>query len=357
MKLKIFTILIVSSVLVGFLSCSNKPKRSRKPVAQIVIQPRKTNFIFGDSINISVSVKLKDGELAYAKLYLDNQLLKESSDLDFNASIPKLNELGSHQLKVLSTKSDSVQGINYMSFNVLSDIVPDEYGYEVVKTFPHSTEHYTQGLEIYNGKFYESTGENERSGIYEFDLNTGNVKREIKLEDQYFGEGITILNDKIYQITYRAQKGFIYDLETFSRIDSFTFETEQGWGLTHNNQYIIKTDGTEFIHFLDTATLNVVKKIQVFDNRGPVKFLNELEFHDGVIYANIYTTDYAVKIDPNTGKVLGRINFRGLLPVLIDQEKRIDVLNGIAINPNNDKMYITGKLWPKLFEVKLIKIN
>lgn len=355
MKLKVFLLLLPFSFFVGFISCSNKPHTSRKPVAKITIEPRSNKYVYGDSVTISVSIREKDGDLKNSQLYIDNELVKTSDQLKYNYSIAHLNDLGDHNIKVIATKKDSVQGINFKSFEVVSDVKPVLYSYEVVKTYPHNTDHFTQGLEIHNGKFYESTGENGKSGIYQFDLNTGKVLRSFKMKDKYFGEGITILNNKIYQITYKAQKGFVYDLNTFARIDSFTYETPEGWGLTHNNIDLIKTDGSDFLHFLDPKTFKVIRKVQVCDNRGPVKNLNELEYYDGFLYANIWTTNKAVKIDPKTGKVVGQIDFSGLLSVLYNPEKPIDVLNGIAINPENGKMYITGKLWPQIFEVKLIK--
>ncbi len=355
MKFKIFLLLLVSSLFVGVISCSNKPKKSRKPVAKISIQPRNKHYEFGDSIRIAISVKNKDGELKDSKLYIDNKLITTSSELEFSHSIPALNELGKHSIKVLATKTDGVEGVTFQAYEVVSDIIPEQYGYEVVNTYPHRVEHFTQGLEIHNNKFYESTGEKGKSGIYQFDLNTGNVLKSFKMEDHYFGEGITIFNAKIYQLTYKAQKGFVYDLNTFARVDSFTYSTSEGWGLAHDGNHLIKTDGSEFLHFIDPKTYQVVKKIQVYDNKGPVKYLNELEFYQGELYANIWTTNNAVKIDPKTGKVLAKINFDGLLSVLYNPDKPIDVLNGIAIHPENGKMYITGKLWPHLYEVKLIK--
>jgi glutaminyl-peptide cyclotransferase len=353
MKLKFFLLTLITTLFIGCTSCSNTPKRSRKPVAKITIQPRANKHVYGDSITISISIKNKDGELKDSKLYIDNELITTSKQLDFSYSITELNELGKHNIKVLATKTDGVEGVTFKTFEVVSDIVPENYGYEVVKTYPHNIEHFTQGLEIHDNKFYESTGENGKSGIFQFDLKTGNVLKSFHMEDQYFGEGITILKDKIYQLTYKAQKGFVYDLNSFARVDSFIYNTSEGWGLTHDNTYLIKTDGSEFLHFMDPETFEVVKKIQVFDNKGPVKYLNELEFHNGELYANIWTTNKAVKIDPKTGKVLANINFEGLLSVLVNSD--VDVLNGIAIHPDNGKMYITGKLWPKLFEVKLVK--
>ena len=355
MKLKFFFLLLIASLFIGFISCSNKPKRSRKPVAKISIIPKEKNYRFGDSLTISVIIKNKDGELENSKLYIGNELIKTSDQLEYNYSIPNLDELGKHNIKVLITKTDGVEGVSFKSYQVVSDIIPEEYGYEVVKTYPHNTDHFTQGLEIHNNKFYESTGEKGKSHIFQFDLNTGKVLQSFKMEDEYFGEGITILKDKIYQLTYKSQKGFVYDLNTISRVDSFAYDTPEGWGLTHDDTFLIKTDGSEFLNFLDPETFEVVKKIQVYDNKGPVKLLNELEFHNGELYANIWTTNNAVKIDPKTGKVLAKIDFVGLLSTPYNNNKPIDVLNGIAIHPDNGRMYITGKLWPLIFQVKLVR--
>ncbi|WP_430973070.1 glutaminyl-peptide cyclotransferase [Sunxiuqinia rutila] len=355
MKLKFSLLLLSVSLFVAFISCSNSPKRSRKPVAKISLHPQKNRYEFGDSISISIRVKNSDGQIKDSKLYVDNKLVQTSDELEFNFAVGRLTELGKHSIKLLATKTDGVEGVTFQSFEVVSDLKPANYGYEVVNTYPHNTEHFTQGLEIHNNEFYESTGEYGKSGIFKFDLNSGSVLKSFKMEDQYFGEGITIFDQKIYQLTYKAQKGFVYDLNTFARIDSFTFSTPEGWGLAHDGTHLIKTDGSEFLHFIDPETYEEVKKLQVYDDRGPVKYLNELEYYQGELYANIYTTNYAVKIDPNTGKVLGHINFEGLLSVLYNPDKPIDVLNGIAIHPDNGKMYITGKLWPHLYEVKLIK--
>ena len=355
MKLRIFSILFISFLFFSAFSCTNTPKKSRKPVAQITISPKKKNLVTGDSIQIQITIKLKDGELDKSELYFDNELVKTSSEDIFQYAIPKLENLGKHQIKIVSTKTDGVEGVNFQTIEVLSDIQPELLTYEIIHTYPHNTDHFTQGLEIHNDEFYESTGENGKSGIFKFDLKTGNILKSYQMENRFFGEGITILNDKIYQLTYKAQKGFIYDLSTFARIDSFRYETPEGWGLTHDNKYLIKTDGSEFLHFIDPETMQLINKMPVYDDKGPVKYLNELEYFDGYLYANIWTTNFAVKIDPKTGKVVAKIDFDRLLSVMYNPENRIDVLNGIAINKNNGKMYVTGKLWPKLFEVKLVK--
>ena len=355
MKFRILLLSLFTFFFIGLISCSNKPERSRKPVVKIDIQPAKNQYTFGEAVTVTISVKVPDGELKESRLFIENELVVTSDQASFSHSIPAATQLGKHSIKVVAIKNDGVEGVNFKTFEVVSDIKPEQFGYEVVKTYPHNTGHFTQGLEIHNGQFYESTGEKGKSAIYRFELETGNVLQTKKLEDKYFGEGITIFDDKIYQLTYKAQKGFVYDLNSFARIDSFTYETPEGWGLSHDGSYLIKTDGSEFLHFLDPNTYEVVRKIQVYDNKGPVKLLNELEYYKGYLYANIWTTNNAVKIDPETGKVVAKINFEGLLSVLYNPDKPIDVLNGIAIHPDNGKMYITGKLWPHLYEVKLIK--
>ncbi len=212
-------------------------------------------------------------------------------------------------------------------------------------------------MEYYKGYLYEGTGETGHSKLLKIDIKTGKPLQTFDMDDKYFGEGITILNNKIYQITYHAQKGFVYDLESFAVIDSFTYKSEQGWGLTNDGTHLIMSDGTNVLTWLNPEDFSIVKTIQVANDRGTMNVLNELEYIDGIIYANIYTTDFIVKIDASTGKVLEEINLKGLIDMYHKPEDRIDVLNGIAYDKENDKMYVTGKLYPRLFEVKFIEKN
>ena len=176
----------------------------------------------------------------------------------------------------------------------------------------------------------------------------------MKLADKYFGEGITIFNNRIFQLTYKTQVGFVYNLENMALVDSFRFESAEGWGMTHDDKNLIMDDGTNVLTYLNPTTYKIVKRLQVYDNLNPLVYLNELEYSDGFIYANVWTTDMIVKIDPKTGKVLSKINLEGIL-TMSNSTKQVDVLNGIAIDPVTKKMYVTGKLFPKLFEIKLIK--
>ena len=355
MKLKTFSILFTYLLFISTYSCSNTTEKSRKPVSKITISSKNNIFFIEDSIHIEVAVNPKNGEFKNAELFINNELAKTSNETNFTYTITNINSLGKHEIKVIATKTDGVEGTNYESFEVLSDIEPEEFTYEIVNIYPHNTSHFTEGLEFHNGELYESTGNYGESGIYKIDLETGSVIKSIELDEKYFGEGITIFKDKIYQMTYKAQKGFIYDLNNFALIDSFTYETEQGWGMTHDTEHLIKTDSSEFLHFIDPNNMQLVKKLPVYDNNGSIKYINELEYFDNYIYANIWTTNLIIKIDAETGKVISKIDLEGLLSSNYNYSDNIDVLNGIAINPENDKMYVTGKLWPKLFEIKLVK--
>ena len=309
---------------------------------------------FGDDINIGISVKLKDGELKETKIFVDSVLVTANPVTEFTYTIKKFENIGKHTLKVVATKTDGVEGIYFKTFEVLSDIAPEKYGYEIVKSLIHNEFFFTQGLEIHNGYLYESTGENAKSAIYKVNLQTGKVLQSVKLADLYFGEGITIFNNRIFQLTYKTKIGFIYELETLAVIDSFRYASTEGWGLTNNGKHLIMSDGTNILTYLDPVSYKPVKKVQVYDDKNPVLYLNELEYSDGYIYANVYTTNLIVKIDPETGKVFSKIDLDGIL-TMINTTKQVDVLNGIAIDPVTKKMYVTGKFYPKLFEIKLVK--
>jgi glutaminyl-peptide cyclotransferase len=201
---------------------------------------------------------------------------------------------------------------------------------------------------------YESVGENGKSALLKTNLKTGKILQSVKLADRYFGEGITIFNDRIFQLTYKTKVGFIYELDNMALVDSFHFESAEGWGMTHDENYLIMDDGTNNLIYLDPKTCKIVKKVQVYDDKNPIMYLNELEYSDGYIYANVWTTNLIVKIDPKTGKLLAKIDLDGIL-LNSNTDKQVDVLNGIAINSVTKKMYVTGKLYSKLFEIKLIK--
>jgi len=354
MNIRLFSAFIVLSVFISSFSCSNKANRSRKPAVRITAESVHKKIVYGDDINIGISVKVKDGELKETNIFVDSVMLTSDKNAEFTYTLKGYKNIGKHTLRAEAVKSDGVKGIYYKTFEVLSDVVPEKFGYEVVQSYPHNETSFTEGLEIHNGFIYESTGENGKSYIYKNNLKTGQTVKSVKLADKYFGEGITIFNDRIYQLTYKTKIGFIYNLESMALVDSFHFESAEGWGMTHDEKYLIMDDGTNVLTYIDPTTLKTVKKLQVYDDKDAVVYLNELEYSEGYIYANLWTTNLIVKIDSQTGKVLAKIDLDGILS-MSNTDKQVDVLNGIAIDPVTKKMYVTGKLFPKLFEIKLVK--
>lgn len=222
------------------------------------------------------------------------------------------------------------------------------YGYRVIHTFPHDPQAFTQGFEIRGGVFYEGTGLNGRSTLRKVELATGKVLQSTPLPQRFFGEGITVLDGRIVQLTWQAHQGFIYDQTKFELQKTFDYPGE-GWGLTNDGKRIYMSDGTAEIRVWNGSTLKEERRIKVHDGPDPVLELNELEWVRGEIYANIWQTDRIARISPTDGRVLGWIDLAGILP-----PGDHDVLNGIAYDAAADRLFVTGKLWPKIFEIKLV---
>jgi glutamine cyclotransferase len=235
---------------------------------------------------------------------------------------------------------------------------PPTVGYTIVKAYPHDTSSYTEGLFWQNNMLYESTGNYGSSELRTNDIGTGKAIKMIKLDKQYFGEGISLMNDKIYQLTYKEKKVFVYDAKTFKKIKEFEWVTGEGWGMTHNDSELIIDNGSSNLYFVDPETFKIKRITGVTDNYGPVTYLNELEYVNGSVFANIWQTNTIVRIDPATGKVTGKMDMAGLLdkngtPKPDDFYLEGNVLNGIAYDSAKGSFYITGKCWPALFEIKL----
>jgi len=229
---------------------------------------------------------------------------------------------------------------------------PAAWTYKLVNIFAHDPKAFTQGLVFEDGFLYEGTGLNGSSELRKVDLETGNVLQTHKLPDEFFGEGITIYGNRIIQLTYQSNVGFVYNKETFELLQEFNYPTE-GWGLTHDGKNLIMSDGTPMLYFLDPETFVQINKIMVLDQDSPVWGLNELEYIDGQIYANVWPTERIVKIEPETGEVIGWIDAEGILAPE-DYSEPVDVFNGIAYDPASHRLFVTGKFYPKLYEIKLI---
>jgi len=226
--------------------------------------------------------------------------------------------------------------------------------FKVVKVFPHDVSAFTQGLVIEYGRLFESTGQEGSSWIAEVDLASGRQNKKVNLDSIYFGEGITILGNKIYQLTWKSKKGFVYDVNTFQKVNEFSYNHE-GWGITHNNKNLIVSDGTHKIHLLDTATLKEVSSIEVMENSILVDKLNELEYIDGYLFANRWMTNEVLKIDLNSGEVVGKLDLSQLAVEANQSNPSADVLNGIAYEKKSGLLLVTGKWWPFLFALRLEK--
>ncbi|MEJ7739094.1 MAG: glutaminyl-peptide cyclotransferase [Chitinophagaceae bacterium] len=233
---------------------------------------------------------------------------------------------------------------------------PPVINYSVVNVFPHDTAAFTEGLLVYNGQLYESTGgqpqeNNFKSWIGLIDLKTGKAIKKVMLDTVYFGEGISVLNGKIYQLTWKNQKGFVYDAKSLKKLKEFSY-TGQGWSLTNDGHSLIMSDGSNKLQYLNPDTLTVVKIVGVEDNNGPVGNINELEHIKGFIYANQWNTSYILKIDPASGKVMGKLDFSSLDNEVKVKHPQALEMNGIAYDSAANKIYVTGKAWPNLYEIK-----
>ena len=227
------------------------------------------------------------------------------------------------------------------------------YGYKVEEVLPHDVSAYTQGLFFYDGKLFESAGQYGESSFREVDLKTGKVVRRMNFESRYFAEGACVLGGRLYVLTWREKECFVYDMDTWKKLGTLRYLGE-GWGLTTDGKQLIMSDGTSEITFRNPDNFTVERTITVTLRGQKVLYLNELEYIKGEIWANVYGTDQIVRIDPSNGQVRGVINLKGLLPQQL-RKPRTDVLNGIALNPKDGAVYVTGKYWPKLYRITLVE--
>jgi len=298
-----------------------------------------------DSVNVFLGGKLK-GTIPGSS----RDRAKGTLEFTLPTSGEKTGESGL-RLRLFFTGGESENHSVQVTF--LSNVKPVEYSYQVVKEYPHDVEAYTQGLEYVDGVLYEGTGNYGTSSLRRVILETGEVTKIRDLDQSLFGEGITVLGQRIYQLTYKAQVGFVYDKSTFEEIQKVYYQNKEGWGLTNNGEELIMSDGTNVIYFLDPEMFTINRQIEVFHDKGPADNLNELEYINGKIWANRYYTDEIVIINPETGIVEGRINLKGILKPT-ERKPSTDVLNGIAWDRQGNRIFVTGKRWPLLFQTNII---
>ncbi|CAM1361234.1 Glutamine cyclotransferase [Tenacibaculum sediminilitoris] len=300
--------------------------------------------------------QLKGEQIDSVQLYVDNKRVN-TNETSITINTTDFG-VGKHAVTALVFYPNKSKKLNN-SIEILAKEAPAVYSYKIVNTYPHDKDAYTQGLEYKDGYLYETTGRKGQSTLRKVELKTGEVLQKIDLNKKYFGEGMTIFNNKIYWLTWQSRKGFIYDLETFKQLGSFDYNnSNEGWGLTHNNSELIKTDGTNKLWFLNPENLKEKRSVQVYTNKYPVDNLNEIELINGKVYANKWQQNSIVIINPETGIVEGVANLNGLRDIVTKNqalEPQDEVLNGIAYDVENNRLFVTGKHWGKLFEIELIK--
>jgi len=340
----------VAIIAILLFSCGEKETKERPATPRIkkqtkLISPKPNEKLsYGDVISF---------EFTAADVKIDSIQVEENSTTTMFSKNkfemkPTSKKVGSQRIKSTVYFSGKKEA-HYSKVVVFPTQAPEEYTYEIINTYPHDPTDYTQGLLIDGGFMYESTGQNGSSALKKKEIESGKTLEQINLSDDFFGEGLALLNDKFYQLTYTSQSCFVYD-RNFEKINTFTYEDQEGWGLTAFEGNLLMTNSTQKLLLRSPDNFAVLEEYEVYNNEGKVDSINELEVIGGMIYANVYLEDYIVVIDPETGTVLRKIDMTGLLST--ENSDGANVLNGIAYDQQNDRIFVTGKLWPKLFEVK-----
>lgn len=317
-------------------------------------------FAFGEEIEILVHPKKKEGDIDSLQLWGDGELVQTITSKPWNLKwTPTKDKMGKHNLKLIAYHENGTVGLLTTYINLKSNQVPDEYSYKIINDYPHDRRAYTQGLFYHEGFLYEGTGQHGESSLRKVRLENGEAISIKDLEQEYFGEGITYSKNRIIQLTWNSNKVFVVDPETFEQIDFFEPQTtnNEGWGITTMKNEFVISDGSNVLTILDDTSYGKKRSIEVYDNNGEVTNLNELEYINGKIYANVWLTERIVIINPETGRVEGNIHLGSILKQSdkINLDKNHDVLNGIAWDEATQRMFVTGKRWPKLFEIKIEK--
>jgi glutaminyl-peptide cyclotransferase len=343
--------------LLFLASCTDEPKSARKgdrdEIPYVLSAPgNNQKLIIGEALTVK-GEWIGPGEFSALRILIDDSLMHEiKAPRKLNAQLNTKDwGVGYHRVQLVWTNKAGEEFVENRTVILFSDLGADLLVAEIVKEFPHTTTNYTQGFEYYKGRLYESTGQRGQSILAEINPANGQIIRKVDVPDYIFGEGITVLNDLVYQITWEARKCFVYDVNTFEKKKEFQYFGE-GWGLANDGTHIIMSNGSSELVFRDPKTFEKVRSIHVFGTNQEYVSLNELEYHDGAIYANVYQENFILKIDPRTGKVLAKID---CIDVVRKGKGSGDVLNGITYNAKTGNFLLTGKNWPLMFEVRFVE--
>ncbi|MBN2481907.1 MAG: glutaminyl-peptide cyclotransferase [Bacteroidales bacterium] len=349
------------AVILSFACChKTTPKTSgtlqesaQTTIARIISPEGEQVYTWGDSVKIVMDFEILTEAIDSVQIVGNNNF--SETYLDHFESLYWHTvgcRVGRNTARVKIYFNDSFVESHTFNIILFSDIVPENYSYNLIGTYPHDQDAYTQGLLYHEGLLYESTGLEGKSSLRIVDISTGKTKKISNLKPEFFAEGIAAFNDQIYQITYRSKVGFIYNINTLELIRSFSYRINEGWGLASDGEKLIMSDGSEHLYILEPEFFTQIDQIEVFDHQGRVSLLNEMEFINDKILANVYGETYIVIIDLKTGKVTGKLDLDKLIPegTKGDMNK---VLNGIAFNAVNQNLYVTGKHWPVLYEIRI----
>ena len=344
-------LVFIFSIVFIFQSCKDDHDDVEKIPARFSFSDNLSTVI-GDKVPLKIEILEKD--ITQLDLVFEDSIFQSwknpQSDLNYEINLIGYG-VGAKSIKIVAKFSDGTEYEDQRIVRILSDVSPESKTAKIINSYPHNATSFTQGLEFYDNILFESTGDPNRTAatmVAQVELETGKIITKNGLDASYFGEGITILDGIMYQLTWTQQKCFMYDAKTLQIKQKQFSYTGEGWGLCNDGKNLIMSDGTERIVFRNPNNFQVIKSIEVYDNVGPRSKLNELEYIDGKIYANVWMLDMILEIDPETGKVLAEIDGSSLATL---GRNGGDVLNGIAHNPINKKTYLTGKYWSKLFEV------
>jgi glutaminyl-peptide cyclotransferase len=347
--MKTYKTLIVIILAITIVSCWNSKSNVE---SYFSVDKSKVKDQYTNKENVLFALKnLENKKIDSVVYYMNDKNIGSKKGIEPYSISLKEEKFGDQSLKAIVYFDGENQEIS-SKIEIISDVEPKLLKYTIINTYPHDKTTFTEGLEFYNGVLYESAGQYKESKLLKTDYKTGKILDFIKLDDKYFGEGITILKDKIYQLTWREKTGFIYDAKTFKLEKTFKYDGDQeGWGMANDGTNVYHNDSTECIWRMNPETQKMIDKIKVYSSDAKVIRLNELEWIEGKMYSNIWQKDAIVVLNPSTGAVEGILNFadlRAKYKIPID-----DVLNGIAYNPKTKTIFVTGKNWDKMFEIKV----